>query len=119
MKRLFLAVLALGFLAGCAGTQVWSGDVYCVAGRDCDIKMGRAYDFVEKHSLVGMRVANSRSIMTKNTQNENIFLEFTVHKKAVDQKNDVISMSVMCASFTGCTGDPQAMADAMLQYVNP
>ena len=118
MRTLLLLGVVL-LLAGCAGTEVWSGDVYCVAGRDCDIKMGRAYDFVEKHSLVGMRVANSRSIMTKNTQNENIFLEFTVHKKAVDQKNDLISMSVMCASFTGCTGDPHAMADAMLKYVNP
>jgi len=106
-------------LSGCAlRSESWGGKVTCLAGRDCQIKMGRAYEFINTHALVEPKVANSTSIRTRNTRDESIFLEYNVHRIAVDQQNDVIEINVMCGRWGGCMGDPHVLADALLMCVN-
>lgn len=113
------AILLSGLLTGCALSKIesWEGDVGCDAGRDCEVKMGRAELFIETYSMAPLKVASSRTLQTNNSGDRNSLLEYWVRKRALDRQHDVISISVTCGNWAGCIGDAHKTADALLMCI--
>lgn len=115
--RLVAGMAAVLSLSACSHMESWGNDISCKAGRDCEVKMGRAQAFVIKHSQASLKTASSRTIETSNGGDGKILLHFIVRKRAQDQSHDVITAYVDCGSFSGCIGDPHLMADNLLSCI--
>lgn len=117
MKRLLIVGVAL-MLAGCASKmEEYSGKVLCNAGRDCEVKMGKAVEFIRKYSNSPITISTGHHIQTSSAKAYSSFVGWDVQRTAVDTKHDSILATVYCLNDIGCVEHSQIMADGLLDAI--
>ena len=116
--RVWLAALACLLLAGCAATRAPVTVVECRAGKDCEVKWGKAILFVKAYSEEPIHSINNYRITTSRPKDRGNILSFEVTKIANSGNSYQIILEVWCHSLIACEDDPVKAAETFVNYVN-